>query len=87
MGSAVPSHVCLLIIRTQAESGAHSRDSHHEMASNYFYRHVSSGYSQVYRVTQLHIDGVHCRESTGTGPVVLQVVPVVSAAAISVITM
>ena len=27
------------------------------------------GQSRVYRVTQLHTDGVHCRESAGTGPV------------------
>ena len=32
---------------------------------------------RTYRVTQLRIDGVHCRESAGTGPpVVLKVVPV-----------
>ena len=34
----------------------------------------------VYRVTQLRIDGVHCRESTGTGSVVLKVVPAMGAA-------
>ena len=28
-----------------------------------------------YRVTRLHTDGVHCRESAGTGPVNLKVVP------------
>ena len=28
-----------------------------------------------YRVTQLRTDGVHCRESTGAGPVNLKVVP------------
>ena len=38
--------------------------------------HTSSGQSQVYRVvTQLRTDGVHCRESAGTGPVNLKVVP------------
>ena len=31
--------------------------------------------SRVYQVTQLRTDGVHCRESTGTGPVNLKVVP------------
>ena len=31
--------------------------------------------SRVYRVTQLRTDGVHCRESAGTGPVNLKVVP------------
>ena len=34
-----------------------------------------SGQSRVYRVTQLRTDGVHCRESAGTGPVNLKVVP------------
>ena len=34
-----------------------------------------SGHSRVYRVTQLRTDGVHCRESAGTGPVNLKVVP------------
>ena len=28
--------------------------------------------SRVYRVTQLRTDGVRCRESAGTGPVVLK---------------
>ena len=30
--------------------------------------------------TQLRTDGVHCRESAGTGPVVLKVVPATGAA-------
>ena len=36
-----------------------------------------SGQSRVHRVsdTQLRTDGVHCRESAGTGPVNLKVVP------------
>ena len=38
-------------------------------------RHTPSGQSQVYRVTQLRTDGVHCRESAGTGPVNHKVVP------------
>ena len=33
-----------------------------------------SGPCRVHRVTQLRIDGVHCRESAGSGPVVLKVV-------------
>ena len=37
----------------------------------YLNHHTPSGQSRVYRVTQLHTDGVHCREFTGTGPVVL----------------
>ena len=32
------------------------------------YRHTPSGQSRVYRVTQLRTDGLHCRESAGTGP-------------------
>ena len=39
-----------------------------------------SGQSRVNRVAQLRTDGVHCRESAGTGPVVLQVVRVTGAA-------
>ena len=38
-------------------------------------RHMPSGQSRVYRVTQLRPDGVHCRESAGTGPVNRKVVP------------
>ena len=38
-------------------------------------RHTPSGRSRVYRVAQLRTNGVHCRESAGTGPVNLKVVP------------
>ena len=41
----------------------------------YFNRYTPSGQSRVYLVTQLRTDGVHCRESTGTGPVVSKVIP------------
>ena len=34
--------------------------------------HTPSGQSRVYRVTQFRTDGVHCRESAGTGPVNLK---------------
>ena len=37
------------------------------------------GQSRVDHVTQLRTDGIHCRESAGTGPVVLKVVPVTGA--------
>ena len=47
-------------------------------------RHTPSGQSRVYRVAQLRADGVHCRESAGTGPVVLKVVPVTGAAILQV---
>ena len=43
---------------------------------HYLYRRTPSGQSRVYRVTQLRTDGVQCRESAGTGPVVLKAVPV-----------
>ena len=42
--------------------------------------HTPPGHFRVYRVTQLRTDGVHCRESAGTGPVNLKVVPVTGAA-------
>ena len=45
----------------------------------YLHRHTPSGQSRVYQATQLHTDGVPCRESAGTGPVVLKVVPVTGA--------
>ena len=40
------------------------------VASIYLYRHTTSGQSRVYRVTQLHTDGLHNREFVGIGPVV-----------------
>ena len=43
-------------------------------------RHSTSGQSRICRVTQLRTDGVHCRQSAGTGPVVLKAVPVTGAA-------
>ena len=44
------------------------------------YRQPPSGQSQVYRARQLRTNGVHCRESAGTGRVALKVVPVTGAA-------
>ena len=44
-------------------------------ASICLYCQPASGQSRVYRVMQLSTDGVHCRDSTGTGPVVLKVIP------------
>ena len=46
----------------------------------YFSRHTSLSQSRVYRVTQLRTNSVHYRESAGTGPVVLKVVPVTGTA-------
>ena len=81
-GSVVPSRVSLLILHTQAESDAYSRDSSRfprRCPFMYLNRHTPSGQSRVCRVTHLRTDGVHCRESVGTGPVVLEVVPVTNA--------
>ena len=58
-----PAHV-----HTKAESGAYLRDPSRVPRR-------PSDQSRVYRVTQLCTDGVHCRESAGTGPVNLKVVP------------
>ena len=44
--------------------------------SSTYNRQPPSGQSRVYQVTQLPTDGVHHPESAGTGPVVLNVVPV-----------
>ena len=63
---------------TQAEYGAYSRNSSRVQRRRpfiYLNRHTPYGQSRVYRVTQLRTDGVHCRESAGTGPVNLKVVP------------
>ena len=62
-----PSH-----LHTQAGSGAYLRDSSRFPRRRlfiYLNRNTPSGQSRVYRATQLHTDGVHCRESTCTGPV------------------
>ena len=81
VGSAVPPRVSLLLsIHTPAKSGAYLygiplefRDGIHLFMLN---RHTPAwSQSRVYRVTQLRTDGVHCRESAGTEPVNLKVVP------------
>ena len=75
-GSPVPRQPAHL--HAQAESGAYLRySSRVPWRRPYIYlnHHTPSGQSRVYRVTQLRTDGVHCRESTGTGPVNLKVVP------------
>ena len=71
--SRQPAH-----LHTQAESRAYLRDSSRVSRRRpfiYLRRHTPSDQSRVYRVTQLRTDGVHCRESAGTGPVNLKVVP------------
>ena len=82
-GSAVPSRVSLLIsilrlnlvltygIPTEFRGGIHT------FILN---RHTPSGQTRVYRVTRFRTDGVHCRESAGTGPVNLKVVSRMGAA-------
>ena len=64
-------------LHTQAESGAYLRDSSRVPRRRPFIRppYVIGGQSRVYRVTQLRTDGVHCRQSAGTGPVNIKVVP------------
>ena len=51
----------------------------------YLNRHSPSGQSRVNRVTQVRTDGVHCRESAGTGPLAVKVLPVTGAAILQVI--
>ena len=81
-GSPVPRQPAHL--HTQAESGAYLGNFSQFPRQHPFFhlnRHTSSYQSQVYRVTQLRTDGVHCRESAGTGPPVnLKVVSVTGAA-------
>ena len=84
-GLAVLSRVSLLILHTQTEPGAYLRDSscfprrrHSPLV--YLNRHMPSSRSRIYQVTQLRTDGVHCRESAETRPVVLKVVSVTGVA-------
>ena len=82
-GLAVPSRVKLLILHTQAESGAYSRDSSRfsrRCPFIYFNCHIPSSQPRVHRVTKLRTDGVHCRESAGKWSVFPKVVPVTGAA-------
>ena len=77
-GSAVLSRVSLLIsilrlnlvltYRTPPEF----RGGVHLFICN---RHTTSGQSRVHQVTQWRTDGLHRRESAGTGPVNLKLVP------------
>ena len=82
-GTAVPSGVSLLILHAHAESGAYSQKSSRFprwRPSSYLNRHTPSGQSRMYQATKLRTNGVHCRVSAGTGPVVLKVVPEIGAA-------
>ena len=77
-GSAVPSRVSLLISIPRLDLVLTCGIPPEFRGGVYLFmlnRHTPSGLSRVYRVTQLRTDGVHCRESAGTGPVNLKVVP------------
>ena len=84
-GPAVPSRVSSQIVhtqvRSQAESGAYSRDSSRFPRRRLFpYRLPPSGRSRVIRVTQWRTYGVLCRDSASTGPAALKGVPATGAA-------
>ena len=92
-GSAVPSGVSLFILHTQAESSAYSRavllllafrDIDYDDKGVHLYCQPPPGQSRAYQVPQLRTDGVHRRESIGTGPVVLKVARVTSALPVQV---
>ena len=77
-GSAVPSRVSLLIsiLRLNLMLAYGIPPEFRGGVYLFIYnRHMPSGQSRVYRVAQLRTDGVHCRESAGTGPVNHKVVP------------
>ena len=79
--SAVPSRVSALIVHTQAESDAYSRDLFRfprRRQFMYLNRHTPSDQFMSGH-TQLRTDGGHCRKHAGTGPVVLKVVRVTDA--------
>ena len=73
--STVPRQSAYL--HTQAESRAYGISPEFLGGVHIFIfnRHMASSQSRFYRVTQLRADGVDCRESAGTGPVNLKVVP------------
>ena len=75
-GSPVP--LSLLILHAQAESGAFLRDFSRvpqRRPFTYFKPPYAIGSAPSLSVTHLRTDGVHYRESAGTGPVNLEVVP------------
>ena len=76
MGSAVPSRVSLLISILRLNlvlTYGIPPEFRGGVPFIYLNRHTPSVQSRVYRATQLRTDGVHCRESAGTGQVVLKV--------------
>ena len=69
------------------QSGAYSQNSSRlprRRPHIFFNRHTLVGQSGVYLATQLRVNGVYCRESAGTGPVGLKVVPVTGATTLQV---
>ena len=77
-GSAVPSRVRLLISILRLNLVLTYGIPPEFRGGVYLFilnRHTPSGQSRVYRVTQLRTDSIHCRESAGTGPVNLKLVP------------
>ena len=86
-GFGVQSRVSLLISILKTESCAYSRDSSRFPRGVHLFilnRRAPSGQSRVNPFTHLRTDGVHCRESAGTGPAALKVVPVTGAAILQV---
>ena len=80
-GSAVPSLISLLILHTQAESGVYSRhSSQFPRRRQFIYTAIRHWVSPEFIGPQLRTNDIHCRESTGTGPAVLEVAPVTGAA-------
>ena len=74
-------------LHVQAESSAYLRDSSlfpRWRPFIYLNRLTPSGQSRFYRITHLRTDGVHCRESAGTGPVILKVVAITGASILQV---
>ena len=64
-------------LHTQAESGAYLRDSSRVPRRRPFMKppYAIGSVPSLSGHAQLRTDGVHCRESAGTGPVNLKVVP------------
>ena len=86
LGPPVPRQPAHL--HTLGEFGAYSRNSSRFPRRRLsLYRQPPWGQSRVYQVTLLRTDGVHCRVSAGTEPVVLKVIFRVTGADFSGITM
>ena len=73
-GSAVPFRASPLILHTQAEFGAYSRDLVFPPIFRNVAASIPSIIPDIVNFTELSTDGIHRREPAGTGPVVLTVV-------------